>query len=314
MISMIDAFVLDGKKASKTSTLKTSKRIWADVTDPSKADLEALARSFPIHTLTLEDVSKTGNRVKLEQFPEYVFVITYGIESGKKGPLGFQMNFILGKGFLLTVHKEKIPSFDSLKSDMKRLHTILSKGPDMLMHHLMDAETDFYFPVLDEIEDQIDELEEEVYRNIDHKVLGRLFRLKRELLGIRKRTAPQREVVLMLSQKSFPFVSDSASAYYRDIYDHIIRINESIDDYREILSNTLEVHLSLVSNRMNEVMKALTIVATIMLPLTVLTGIYGMNLNIPESHFDDMYYIVLFIMLIIAVLMMLYFRRKRWIG
>ena len=183
----------------------------------------------------------------------------------------------------------------------------------MLLHKLMDAEIDFYFPVLDEIEDQIDDLEEEVYRNVDHKVLARLFRLKRELLGIKKRVAPQKEVVLMLTQKSFSFISDETSAYFRDIYDHIIRINESIDDYREILSNILEVHLSLVSNRMNEVMKALTIVATIMLPLTVLTGIYGMNLNIPESHFDDMYYIVLFLMAMIAIVMVLYFRRKRWI-
>jgi magnesium transporter len=309
---MIDAFVLDGGLKT-TKNLKTSKRIWIDVTDPTKSDLEKIGRTFSIHQLTLEDVSKTGNRVKIEQFKEYLFIITYGMESGKKEPIGFQTNFILGKNFLLTVHKGEIQSYESLKNDRNLMHSLLSKGPDFLMHHLMDMETDFYFPVLDEIEDQIDELEEEVYRNIDHRVLGRLFRLKRQLLGIRKRVSPQKEVVLMLTQKSFPFISGEASAYYRDIYDHIIRINESIDDYREILSNTLEVHLSLVSNRMNEVMKALTIVATIMLPLTVLTGIYGMNLNIPESHFDDMYYIVLFLMAIIAVAMAFYFRRKRWI-
>jgi magnesium transporter len=309
---MLEAFILErGIKPAKN--LKTNKRIWVDVTDPAKSDLEKIAKAFPIHHLTLEDCSKTGNRVKLEQFNEYLFIITYGLQSGKKGPVGFQMNFILGRNFLLTVHKEKILSFDSLKSDSKRLEELLARGPDLLMHHLMDMEIDFYFPVLDEIEDEIDELEEEVYRNIDRKVLGRLFRLKRQLLTIRKRVSPQKEVVLMLTQKSFPFISEHASAYYRDIYDHIIRINESVDDYREILSNTLEVHLSMVSNRMNEVMKALTIVATIMLPLTVLTGIYGMNLNIPESHFDDMYYIVLFLMAIIAVLMVIYFRRKRWI-
>jgi magnesium transporter len=223
------------------------------------------------------------------------------------------MNFVLGKNFLLTIHKERIQSFDSLKSDRSRLQSLLSRGPDFLLHRLMDAEVDFYFPVLDEIEDQIDGLEEEVYKNVDHKVLGRLFRLKRQLLLIRKSVGPQKEVVLMLTQKSFPFISDPASAYFRDIYDHTIRINESIDDYREILSNTLEVHLSMVSNRMNEVMKALTIVATIMLPLTVLTGIYGMNLNIPESHFDIMYYIVLSLMAVIAVGMIFYFKRKRWI-
>ncbi|MCX6814122.1 MAG: magnesium/cobalt transporter CorA [Candidatus Aenigmarchaeota archaeon] len=309
---MIEAFILD-KDIKRTTSLKTNKRIWVDVTDPTKPDLEKLAQSFPLHHLTLEDCSKTGNRVKLEQFNEYLFIITYGLESSKKGPLAFQMNFVIGKNFLLTVHKEKISSFDSLKSDSRRLRNLLSRGPDLLMHHLMDMEIDFYFPVLDEIEDQIDDLEEEVYRNIDHKVLGRLFRLKRQLLTIRKRVGPQKEVVLLLTQKSFPFISEQASAYYRDIFDHIIRINESIDDYREILSNTLEVHISMVSNRMNEVMKALTIVATVMLPLTVLTGIYGMNLNIPESHIDFMYYIVLSLMVIIAAIMMLYFRRKRWI-
>ncbi|MEM5812092.1 MAG: magnesium/cobalt transporter CorA [Candidatus Aenigmatarchaeota archaeon] len=309
---MIEAFVLN-REVKPSKNLKTSNRIWVDVTNPSKEDLEKLAESFPLHSLTLEDCSKTGNRVKIEQFPEYVFIITYGIVSGKKGPIDFQMNFIIGKNFLLTIHKEKIPSFDSLKSDKKKLHFLLSKGPDFLLHHLMDVEVDLYFPVLEEIEEQIDELEEEVYRNIDHKVLGRLFRLKRQLLLIKKRVAPQKEVVLILTQKNFPFITESASAYFRDIYDHTIRINESIDDYREILSNTLEVHLSLVSNRMNEVMKALTIVATIMMPLTVLTGIYGMNLNIPESHFDFMYYIVLLLMGIITFIMVLYFRRKRWI-
>lgn len=310
---MIDAFVLDGREAKPTKSLKTGRHIWVDVIDPTKADLGKLGFSFQLHQLTLEDISKTGNRVKLEQFKEYAFIITYGVESGKKGPSAFQMNFILGKNFLITVHKEKITSFDSLKLDRRALAHLLSKGPDLLLHRLMDVETDFYFPVLEGIEDQIDELEEEVYRNVDHKVLARLFRLKRQLLGIKKHAGPQKEVVLMLSQKSFPFMSDESSAYFRDIYDHIIRINESIDTYREILSNTLEVHLSLVSNRMNEVMKALTIVATIMLPLTVLTGIYGMNLNIPESNFDVMYYIVLFLMGIIAIGMTFYFKRKRWI-
>jgi magnesium transporter len=310
---MIEAFVLDGREAKPTKSIRAGRRIWADVTDPSKPDLESLAKAFQIHQLTLEDVSKTGNRVKLEQFKEYTFIITYGMESGKKGPSSFQMNFILGRNFLITVHKERIQSFDSLKLDRKALAHLLSRGPDLLLHKLMDVETDFYFPVLDEIEDQIDELEEEVYRNVDRKVLARLFRLKRDLLGIKKHVAPQKEVVLMLTQKSFPFISDEASAYFRDIYDHTIRINESIEDYREILSNTLEVHISLVSNRMNEVMKALTIVATIMLPLTVLTGIYGMNLNIPESNFQDMYYFVLLLMAIIAIGMTFYFKRKRWI-
>jgi len=308
---MIEAFVLD-KGIKRTAFLKTNKRIWLDVSDPTKSELEKLKSAFPLHSLTLEDCSKTGNRVKLEQFREYLFIILYGVETGKKEPSNFQINFILGKNFLITVHKGRIESFESLKKDSGKIKSLLSQGPDFAMHHLIDMETDNYFPVLENIEDQIDDVEDEVYRSVDHRVLSRLFRLKRQLLGIRRKTGPQKDVMLQLT-RGCPFVSEHTSLYFRDIYDHIIRIDESIDDYREILSNTLEVHLSMVSNRMNEVMKALTIVATIMLPLTVLTGIYGMNLNIPESHFEEMYYIVLLVMATIAAIMVFYFRRKRWL-
>src|SRR3990172_6892548 len=299
---MLDAFVLDGEVESAKS-MGTKKPIWVDVSGPQKPDLERLKQAFPLHQLTLEDVSKTGNRVKLEHFDEYAYIILYGIRQGKKEPETFQLNFILGKGFLITVHSEAIESFESLKKDRKKMKSMLSKGPDLLMHHLIDMEIDSYFPMLESIEDQIDSLEEEVYESTDHKPLGRLFRLKRQLLTIRRKAGPQKDVMMILSHNSSPFISERATAYYRDVYDHIIRINESIDDYREILSNTLEVHLSMVSNRMNEVMKALTVVATIMLPLTLVTSIYGMNLNIPESHFDFTYYIVLSVMFAIAVAM-----------
>jgi magnesium transporter len=305
---MIESFVFD-RGAKKTNVLKTKHPIWVDVSDPSRQDIEKLRQAFPLHQLTLEDMSKTGNRVKAEHFNEYLFLVLYGIEND----MPFQMNFALGKNFLVTTHKGKISSSEELKADNASLDMLFHRGLDFIMHNLIDAEIDEYFPVLEKIEDQIDMVEDEVYHSIDHKVLGKLFRLKRQLLNIRRKTSPQKEVMMFLSHNNPAFISESATAYYRDIYDHIIRINESVDDYREILSNTLEVHLSMVSNRMNEVMKALTIVATIMLPLTVLTGIYGMNLNIPESHFNDMYYIVLTIMFLIAFIMLMYFWRKRWI-
>lgn len=305
---MIDAFVLD-KGLKKSKILRTRSPVWVDVSDPSKQDMEKLRQAFPLHQLTLEDMSKTGNRVKIEHFDEYLFLVLYGIE--KESP--YQMNFALGRNFLVTAHKRSISSFEVLKADKSGLERLFRKGLDLLMHHLIDTEIDDYFPVLEKIEGQIDAVEEDVYKSFDHKALGRLFRLKRQLLTLRRQASPQRDVMMMLSHKVSPFISEPATAYYRDIYDHIIRINESIDDYREVLSNTLEVHISMVSNRMNEVMKALTIVATIMMPLTLLTGIYGMNLTIPESHFEDMYYIVLLMMFLIAGVMLMYFWRKQWI-
>jgi magnesium transporter len=304
---MIDIFVLeDGIK--KTRNLYMRKPIWVDVTDPSKPDLESLRKSFPLHQLTLEDMSKTGNRVKIEHFNEYLFLVLYGVE--RDAP--FQMNFALGKNFLVTTHKGKIDRFEDLKNDRTSLSRLFHKGLDFVMHCLIDAEIDDYFPLLEKIERQIDSLEEEVYRSMNHRVLGKLFRLKRQLLGIRRKASSQKDVMLQLS-KGLPFISEHACAYFRDVYDHIIRIDESIDDYREILSNTLEVHLSMVSNRMNEVMKTLTIIATIMLPLTVITGIYGMNLNIPEAHYDATYFIVISAMAIIIGGMVIYFWRKRWL-
>jgi magnesium transporter len=307
---MIDAFVLDDG-IMKTKNLDTRKPIWIDVSDPTKPELESLKRRFSLHALTVEDCSKTGNRVKLEQFKEYLFIILYGVGKGKEIEQ-VQLNFILGKNFIITVHKGRINTFENLKKDTAKIKSLLSQGPDSALHHLMDMETDNYFPVLENLEEQIDEVEDEVYRSTDHRVLARLFRLKRQLLGIRRKTGPQKDIMLQLS-RGCPFISEHASVYFRDIYDHIIRIDESIDDYREVLSNTLEVHLSVVSNRMNEVMKTLTIIATIMLPLTVITGIYGMNLNIPEAHYDSTYFIVISAMAIIIGGMVIYFWRKRWL-
>lgn len=307
---MIDAFVLDDG-IKRTKSLDTHKPIWVDVSDPTKPELDSLKKAFSLHALTVEDCSKTGNRVKLEQFKEYLFIILYGV-MGKKEPAQVQINFILGKNFLLTAHKGRISTFEELKKDAPKMRSLLSHGQDFLLHHLIDMETDNYFPVLENLEEQIDELEDEVYRSMDHRVLGKLFRLKRQLLGIRRKTGPQKDVMLQLS-RGLPFISEHACIYFRDIYDHIIRIDESIDDYREVLSNTLEVHLSMVSNRMNEVMKTLTIIATIMLPLTVITGIYGMNLNIPEAHYDATYFIVISTMAIIIGGMVIYFWRKRWL-
>jgi magnesium transporter len=307
---MIDAFVLDDG-IRKTKNLDTRNPMWIDISDPTKPELESLKKRFSLHALTVEDCSKTGNRVKLEQFKEYIFIILYGVGKGKEIEQ-IQLNFILGKNFLATVHKGKIRTFEELKKDEGKMRSLISQGSDFMLHHLIDLETDNYFPVLEDIEEQIDEVEDEVYRSVDHRVLGKLFRLKRQLLGIRRKTSPQKDVMLQLS-RGCPFISEHACAYFRDIYDHIIRIDESIDDYREVLSNTLEVHLSMVSNRMNEVMKTLTIIATIMLPLTVITGIYGMNLNIPEAHYDATYFIVISAMAIIIGGMVIYFWRKRWL-
>ena len=307
---MIDAFVLDDG-IRKAKSLETRKPIWVDVSDPTKPEMDALKKRFLLHGLTVEDCSKTGNRVKLEQFREYVFIIIYGPGKGKDAEQ-VQLNFILGRGFIVTVHKGRVSSFEEMKGDSVRMKRALSRGPDFLLHQLMDVETDNYFPVMERIEDQIDELEDEVYRSVDHKVLGKLFRLKRQLLEIRRKTSPQKDVVLALSRGG-TFISERTSIYFRDMYDHIIRIDESIDDYREVLSNTLEVHLSMVSNRMNEVMKTLTIIATIMLPLTVITGIYGMNLYIPEASYDATYFIVISAMAILIGGMVIYFWRKRWL-
>ena len=288
--------------------------IWLDLHNPTKKEHEQIKELFGIHPLVIEDCSKTHTRPKIELFKTYNFIVTNGISYKEKEPKLIEFDFLIGKSFLISNHFGHSENIDGLKNNTEKLNIIMPKGADFVLHAILDLEVDNYFPLLDDVEDELEQVEDIVLKDPSPQLLKKLFKIKRELLMIRKTVAPQREVIGILAKRDYPFISPEAEAYFRDVYDHLIRINDMSDNFRDVVSSTLEIHLSVISNKLNEVMKILTVIATIMLPLTVVTGVYGMNFRfMPEIEWRYGYLWALSIMAIIAIGMLIYFRRRKWI-
>ncbi len=317
---MLRSFVLDEKGKVKEVSLKSLKRtkytqVWIDITSPSKKDFEQILKHIGLHKLTIEDCLTPNAGIKIEQFDHYNFIIIYGIEKVKKKIKPYEVDVIQGKNFVITSHKKKIKYFEKMIENKDVLSPVMKRGSDFLMHSLIDKTVDNFFPVLDSVEEEVDKVERQIFKNKDSgKLLNYLFDIKRYLFTVRKIASTQREVIGLLAKKKFNFISVQAEVYFRDVYDHTIRINDMVDGYREILTSALEVHLSLVSNKMNDVMKVLTIIATIMMPLTLITGLYGMNFKfMPEIYWRYGYPIVIGFMILVAGTMLYYFKKKGWL-
>jgi magnesium transporter len=210
-------------------------------------------------------------------------------------------------------HRKPIPSIEDLKSSGNKIENLMNKGLDFVFHKLIDTEIDNFFPVMEKIDDQIESMEEEVTKTPKPEILSKILRLKRSLIQIKKITFPQREKIGQLAKNDYRFISKKSLPYFRDVYDHSIRVSDFIDNYREAVGNTFDVYMSAVSNNMNEVMKTLSIIATIALPLTVISEIYGTNFaNLPGQHFYYGFWIMILAMIILSLSMIFYFKRRGW--
>ncbi len=312
---MIEIFFYEkGVQKAKISDLKNikNKQLWIDITDISEEEKELIQKTFELHPLTAEDLFNSNIRVKVEEFPHYLFCVFYGIISLESIEM-LELDYIIGDNFLITNHKKYIESYNKLKNDKERLSKLFEKGNVFLFHKLLDNEVDNYFSALEKIDDLIEIIEEEVTKNPNPKLLSRILNLKRQIVGIKKITLPQREKVSFLAKNDYKFISKDAIPYFRDIYDHSIKVSDSIDNYREAVVNTFDAYMSAVSNSMNEVMKVLSIIATIALPLTVISGIYGTNFtNLPGSGFIYGFWLMIFIMILLSASMILYFKKRKW--
>jgi magnesium transporter len=310
---MIQIFYFDKKlKQAKVKDLPKlkNKKIWIDVTDITKEEAEILKKKFDLHPVTAEDLLNIITRIKVEEFPEYLFCIFYGIEKNKDM---IEIDFVLGENFIISNHRKPIPSIEDLKSSGNKIENLMNKGLDFVFHKLIDTEIDNFFPVMEKIDDQIESMEEEVTKTPKPEILSKILRLKRSLIQIKKITFPQREKIGQLAKNDYRFISKKSLPYFRDVYDHSIRVSDFIDNYREAVGNTFDVYMSAVSNNMNEVMKTLSIIATIALPLTVISGIYGTNFaNLPGQHFYYGFWIMILAMIILSLSMIFYFKRRGW--
>lgn len=284
--------------------------------------LQAIGELFDIHPLAMEDIVNVYQRPKLEEYEKHLFIVSRMPAADGDGSLATeQISLFLGSDFVLTFQERAGDCFDPVR---RRLHEnrgrLIRQSADYLAYTLLDAVTDAYFPVLEQHGEQTQALEDEVLSHPEENVAARIHALKRELMTTRRAVWPQREMLNALIRDESDFVSDSTRLFLRDCFDHTVQLMDLIETYRETASDLIDIHLSSVSTRLNEVMMVLTVIATIVMPLTLITGIYGMNFdtasrfNMPELKWPFGYFFALGLMAAVALIMVLWFRRKGWIG
>ena len=279
--------------------------------------IEKIGKHFGIHPLILEDIVNTGQRPKVEDFGDYIFLVLkmlyYDEEEDNVG--AEQVSLILGRNFLISFQEQEGDVFNAVRERIRKSKgRITRSGPDYLAYALMDAVVDHYFIILELFGEKIESLEEELIDDPARETLAEIHNLKREMIYVRKQVWPLREVALSLTRGEFRLIQDSTIVYLRDMYDHTVQVIDTLESLRDVLSGMLDVYLSTISNKMNEVMKVLTIMATIFIPLTFIAGIYGMNFKyMPELEWHWGYYTIWGVMVAIAAGMLAYFRKKSWL-
>ena len=294
--------------------------LWVDLPTSLSDDVKKmLSESFGIHSLTVEDVGATYLLPKLEPFDTFLYVIVHTIDPASTlDDLRLsEVDLLLGPRWLIT-HHTKCVSVAALWGDRARVRRLLEKGTPWLMHALLDRVVDDYLPITQRYEQELDALEGRLFDvaqpDRSQDAIGQLFTLRRSLNKLRRIASHEREIFLRLSRAEFPLIPAALVPFYRDVYDHIVRVVELSDTHRETAGSLFDTHLSMQSHRLNEVMKVLTMFSTVILPMTLVAGIYGMNFeHMPELHWREGYPVALGMMALIGAGMVFYFRRKGWL-
>jgi magnesium transporter len=279
--------------------------------------IEQVAKSFGLHPLVAEDIASTGQRPKMEDFDDYLFIVLRMLRFDDKEneTKTEQISILLGSDFVISFQEREGDVFDTIRERLRSNKGRIRKlGADYLAYTLIDAIVDNYFMILEKLGETIEDIEDRLVTNPTSETLQTIHDLKREMIFLRKSVWPLREVINRLERSESPLINKSTFIYLRDVYDHTIQVIDAVETFRDMLSGMLDIYLSSVSNRMNEVMKVLTVIATIFIPLTFVAGIYGMNFRyMPELEQAWSYPAVLILMLVVALVMVVYFRRKKWI-
>jgi magnesium transporter len=296
------------------SLVGASTRFWLDLHGDPGAQDELLRRTFGFHPLAVEDAEHFGQRPKIDTYDGFSFLVVYG--PNRDGHL-VEVHAFYNETFLVTIHQDPCPMLAALAD---RIHQrAVPADHVMLLYRVIDSLVDGYFPVLAELDDRIDDLEDEILVRPTEKQLGQLFDMKRSLIALRKVVTPQRDMMASLLSETdlLPGMTSDAERYFRDLYDHLIRISELVDSYRDLLTGALDTHLSTVSNRLNAVMKQLTIIATVFLPLSFLTGFFGQNFGWMVNRLGSLgAFLALGLgsQVVVTVGLLVFFRRRGWLG
>jgi len=304
----------DGEQ-SRTVAREPGEVVWIDFEGPTDEEFGLLAKNFGFHPLAIEDCAAETHHPKMDEYQGYVFAVMHGVNLGanREKFATTELDIFLGPTFLVTFHREKMAYVDETREAIMKSPRMMSEGSDFLLYEILTRLGENYLEVIEEFSKEIEDVEDEVFAGAPTRTLEKLTGLKREVLHLKRVVAPQREVIRRLSQEA-TVVDEKAKAYYSDVYDKFYRISETADVYRDLLTGLLDACLAVVSNRINEVMKVLTIIATIMMPLTVIVGLYGMNFRyMPELGWKYGYAMVWGVMVTTAGSLLYYFKRRGWL-
>lgn len=305
----------------KAPEADTADVIWLHLQGlPTPGQLRILGETFGLHPLALEDVLHQEARAKIEVYDHHQFIVLNHVHQTDENTLVIdQINFFSGKNYLISISENRNDMFEPVRQRIRDMGKICTYGADYLLYALIDAIVDNGFPLLEKLGDELEALEDEILDDPSREARNRIHYARRKLVLMRRAWWPQREVIAELMRDDGRFLSDTTRIYMRDCYDHCVIVIDFIETFREMAYSLLDTYLSAVSQRMNDIMKALTIIATIFLPLMFITGLYGMNFdtsspwNMPELHWPFGYLYILGIMAIIVTGMLAYFRHKRWL-
>ncbi len=293
--------------------------LWADLDVTDQHQVACLENVFGFHPLSVEDALNPQSRVKLEEFPDYLFLIVRGVtyRHDTDDPYDietYNICFFLGRGFLVTTHAGPAAPIEEMVGRVTRNPDVLGRGADRTLHAMMDMAVDAYFPVMDKVDELLDGLEDRVVSNFDEQALGDILALKRLVLSLRRHLAPQREVLAVLTNRPCALLTPDMQVYFRDVYDHVLRINDNIDTYRDLLSSTLDSYLSQVSIRLGRITTGLAVVATLSVPFVVISGMWGMNFEqIPLSHAPHGFWYMLALQLGLGAALVGLLKWRRWL-
>lgn len=297
--------------------------VWVDFRGECEEDIglakDILANIFKFHYLTIEDCFETRNQPKIEGYPDYIYFIVHGVKAGETNSSNFvtkELDAFLGRNFVVTFHVERFVSIKNVKAQIRSSTFSLQRGAAYMLHQILDQIVDHYMPLVDDIDNSITELEERVFemKKSSNTILGEIMDLRRSVARLKRISSRQLEVLYRMSHGEFPQVPEHILPFFRDVHDHLLRISDLAESYRDLVGGLFEIHFAVVSNKTNDIMKTLAVLSAIILPLSLIAGIYGMNFeNMPELKTAHGYWLTLAGMVGITVVLLWYFWRRGWI-
>ena len=289
--------------------------LWVDLTDPTPDEVNAIGAIFKFHPLALEDTMSDDIRPKIDQYDGYSFIAFYGMTHSLEGCRAHSVDIFIGTNYMVTFHDSALPVIEETANRWKQnVASLGNRGPGFLLYSLLDALVDGYFPVLDSITDRAEDLEESVLAGGEPLLQGSIIQLRRELLLIRRVAGPERDVMNILVRRDPPYFGKKEVVFFQDVYDHLLRVIDTVDLTRDMLAGVLDANLSMVSYNLNVVVKRLTSSSIILMSVTLVAGIYGMNfVNMPELQWHLGYLFALGLMVVIGAVEFLVFKRIDWL-